>query len=100
MISILLLVSVFIPIKAETEEPKAQVPTQQEIMTMMAPMMGTMMEAMFETMFNIMAKPKTAERLATFTKNYYDALIAKGFSKEDAIKIVTSMGIPSMPAIK
>ena len=63
---------------------------------MMGPMMGNMMANMFESIFIIMAKPETAQRLATFTKNYYDALIAKGFSKEDALEIVKSANFPSM----
>ncbi len=63
-------------------------------------MMAKMMESMMEAMFTTMAKPQTAEQLATFSKNYYDALIAKGFSKEDALRIVTSVGIPSIPSMK
>jgi hypothetical protein len=35
--------------------------------------------------------------MATFTKNYHDALLAKGFSKEDAMRIVAAHGIPSLP---
>jgi len=27
-------------------------------------------------------------------KNFYDALVAKGFSKEDALKIVAAVGMP------
>lgn len=31
---------------------------------------------------------------------YYDALIKKGFSKDEALKIVTSVGMPSMPSMQ
>lgn len=37
-----------------------------------------------------LAKPETAQNLATFIRNLYDALIAKGFSKDDAMRIVSS----------
>ncbi len=43
------------------------------------------------------AKPESADRLATFTKNYYDALIRKGFTKEQALQIVIATGMPRMP---
>jgi hypothetical protein len=40
----------------------------------------------------VLAKPETAQNLATFVRNLYDALIAKGFSKDEALKIVTAFG--------
>ena len=33
-------------------------------------------------------------RLADFTKNYYDALVKRGFTKEQALQLVAAMGIP------
>lgn len=41
-----------------------------------------------------LARPQTAEKLATFQKNYYDALIKKGFSKEQAFQLVRDAGNP------
>jgi len=41
-----------------------------------------------------LAKPENAERLADFTKNYYDALVRRGFTKDQALQIVTAVGIP------
>ena len=64
---------------------------------MMGPMMGQMMEAMMEGMLRVMARPENADRLATFTKNYYDALIRRGFTKDQALQIVIATGIPRMP---
>ncbi len=37
-------------------------------------------------------KPETAQALATFVRNFYDALIAKGFTKEEALRIVAGFG--------
>jgi hypothetical protein len=88
------------PSGAGTEETAPQEPTEDQIMQMMGPMMGGMMTGMIDAMLAVMAKPETADKLATFTKNYHDALMAKGFSKEEALRIVISVGIPSVPSIK
>lgn len=78
----------------------SQEPEKEEMMAMMGPMMEQMMESMMETMLKVISKPDTAEQLATFTRNYYTALLFKGFSEDEALKIVTSMGIPSVPSMK
>lgn len=41
-----------------------------------------------------LAKPQTAKKLATFQKNYYDALIEQGFTKEQAFELVLRFGNP------
>lgn len=69
----------------------------QEMMPPMGPMMGGMMQEMTASWLELIAKPETAEKLASFTKNYYDALRAKGFSKDEALKIVTAAGAPALP---
>src|SRR2546421_5206668 len=66
---------------------------------MMGPMMGQMMEAMMEGMLRVMARPENIGRLATFTRNYYEALIRKGFTKDEALQIVVAAGIPRMPSM-
>jgi hypothetical protein len=33
--------------------------------------------------------------MARYVKNFYDALIKQGFSKEEAFKIVTSLSMPA-----
>ena len=87
---------------AQSTKEEQQSPQQvQELMnTMMGPMMGKMMESMMDSLFKVLAKPESSEKLATFIKNFYDALIAKGFSEEEAIKIIISIGIPSAPTMK
>ena len=44
-----------------------------------------------------MAKPEIAEELASFTRNYYEALVAKQFSKEEALRIVAAHGFFRLP---
>ena len=92
-----LVVIALVPIDAGAQQKQ---PSQEEIMQMMGPMMSRMMEAMMQAMLAMMARPETADQLATFTRNYYEALVAKGFSKEEALRIVTSVGMPSLPAMK
>lgn len=62
--------------------------------------MGPMMEILFEQMMKGMAKAlaarEVAEYYATFTRSYYDALITRGFTEEQAMQIITSTGIPSL----
>ncbi len=65
---------------------------QKHMEEMVALMMGRMMEGMAKSM----AKKEFSENLAVFTKNYYDALLKKGFTEEQAMQIVTSVGIPAM----
>ncbi|WP_316837813.1 hypothetical protein [Pedobacter nutrimenti] len=58
----------------------------------------------YKNIFNAQLKfyedPATLERLAGIHKSYYDALIKKGFSKDDAMKICSSKSIFSFEATK
>ncbi len=88
------------PLSGEAPSPSPQKePTPEEMqklmgawMLPMADMMGLMLERMADTM----AKPVIAENFATFSRNYYKALIARGFTEEEALKIVTASGLPGM----
>ena len=66
----------------------------------MIPLTGKMVEAMMETQLTVLAKPESAEKVARYIKNLHDALIKQGFSKDEAMKIVTSLPIPSAPSSK
>ena len=57
---------------ARHDSTQAQIEAMQG---MMGPMMGQMMQSMMEGTLRVLAKPETADQLATFTRNYYDALI-------------------------
>jgi hypothetical protein len=75
----------------------AQQPTGPDITQMqqsMAPMMQQMATAMLEGTLITMAKPENADRLADFTRHYYDALIKRGFTKDEALQIVVATGFP------
>ena len=74
----------------------AQQPTTEaaQMQQMMVPMMSQMAVVMLESTLTTLAKPENAERLADFTKNYYDALVKRGFTKEQALQLVAAMGMP------
>ena len=75
-------------------------PTAEEVREMMqgvmGPMMWEMMSSMLKSMSKTMAEPQIAQNLATFTRNYYQALMDRGFTEEQALKIVTSTGLPNL----
>lgn len=58
--------------------------------------MDFMMQKIIEAMLQKMAEPQMADYMATFKWNYYNALIKKGFSKEQALQIVISTEFPKM----
>lgn len=104
-----LLLSVALPSEAAAQERGKQQDTsmvfvQPDSMSMamdqmemfMGPMMGRMMENMVEGLLVALAKPANAERLATFTRNYFDALKGKGFNDEQALRLVAAIGFPSI----
>ena len=56
---------------------------------------GEMYAQMYNGMFDYLSKPETVAKLAKLQKAYYDALIAEGFSHDDAINIVCSTSLLS-----
>ncbi|HXY68892.1 MAG TPA: hypothetical protein VEH62_05550 [Gemmatimonadales bacterium] len=63
-------------------------------MQTMVPMFSQMMAAMMQGTLAMLARPETAEQLATFAKNYLDALQRHGFSRDEALRIVANVGLP------
>ena len=60
----------------------------------MVPMQIRAATMTLEATWATLAKPESAAHLADFTKNYYDALMARGFTKDQALAIVMAVGIP------
>ena len=89
----LLGISLIAPLQAQ--QPLGRDSAQlAQMQGMMGPMMEQMMTAGMTATLRVLAKPESAQELATFVRNFYDALIAKNFSKEDALKIVMAFGMP------
>jgi hypothetical protein len=91
----------------QTTDAKKQ-PTPEEMKQIMdatfgamIPMMAKMTEIMIQTQLKEGVKLETADQLAVFKKNLYDALIKKGFSKQDALQIVLNTSLPTAtPSLK
>jgi len=99
-VSMLLLVACSVAAQQPTTPDSAQRRAQQAaemmgpMMQQMAPMMQQMAVLTMEGTLAALAKPENAEHLADFTKHYYDALLKRGFTKEQALQIVMAVGIP------
>jgi hypothetical protein len=55
-----------------------------------------MMQSMIDGTLKAMNKPENIDRMAAFTRQYYQALIKQGFTKEEALQIVAGAGIPAL----
>jgi hypothetical protein len=72
---------------------------QQQMMGMfsqMGPMYEAMMKSMVDGTLKAMGEPENVERLAAFTRRYYEALLKQGFAKEEALAIVAGVGVPAL----
>lgn len=79
---------------ARAEQPPAEMNQQME---QMQGMMASVMRQVTQSTMEALADPETARNLARFTRNYYNALVEQGFTEEQALRIVSSMGFPHMP---
>lgn len=60
--------------------------------------MAKMIEVGIESQLTVLSKPEAAEKMARYVRNFQEALIKQGFSKEEALRIVTSLSLPSATA--
>lgn len=61
----------------------------------MLPMVGRMAEVQIEAQLRMGERPETAERIATFKRNLFDALRSKGFTESQSLQIASSTSFPS-----
>ncbi len=76
--------------------PSAQLQQMMGMFGQMGPMYETMMKSMIEGTLKALGDPENVERMAVFTRRYYQALIKQGFSKDEALQIVAGVGVPAM----
>ena len=109
LLSLVVLTSVSLAsTNAIAQQAQTQPPTPEQMklvmqatMGAMVSVMGPMTEAVIEAQLNSAAKPETAERIAAFKRNLYEALLKKGFNGQDAMHIVIATSLPSAsPAAK
>ncbi|MEP7326544.1 MAG: hypothetical protein ABI836_11390 [Gemmatimonadota bacterium] len=75
-------------------------PNMSSVMDSIGPIFSTMMGSMYAGIIEYMARPETAAKLAAFTKNYFDELMKKGFTREEALMLVRGMGMPGIPGMQ
>ncbi len=44
----------------------------------------------------VLAEPASVANLARFTRGYYEALLAAGFTQDQAVRIVVGTGVPGL----
>lgn len=88
------------PGAAPTMSDSAQLAQMAGMFSQMGPMYETMMQSMVEGTLKAFERPETIERLARFSRRYFDALLKHGFSREEALQIVAGAGIAGMRAAK
>ena len=84
------------------DQPQQKQPRPEEMqkimdatMGAMIPMMGRMTEVILEAQLKVAERSETAERVAAFKKNLYEALLKKGFNAEQAMQITLASAPPS-----
>ena len=88
------------PTRADTTRAQPVRPEEAEMRLQMRGMMPVMTDIMRQATQSTMAalaEPETAQNLARFARNYYTALVAQGFTEEQAMRIVSNVGLPMLP---
>jgi hypothetical protein len=67
-----------------------------EQMQYMNPFFAQMMQSMMTGILEVLSQPESAEHLATFTRNYYEALMRRGFTSEEALRLTAAVGFPTL----
>lgn len=49
-----------------------------------------------KAILEVLAQPESIDNLVRFTKGYYEALLAAGFTQDQAVRIVVGTGIPGL----
>jgi hypothetical protein len=107
LLTILLAVVLLAPSRSHAQQPtradSAQARQAQQDaemrqqMQQMPNMMSDMMRQVMQSTTAALAEPQTAQNLARFTRNYYTALVAQGFTEEQAMRIVANISFPMLP---
>lgn len=68
-----------------------------DAMKMMMPMMANMSKVIMDAQLNYYKQPGKLAEVAKLNKTYFDALIQEGFTRDEALKIITSVSILPKP---
>lgn len=84
----------------DPDNPMAGMAEGMDMGVSMLPMMQRMSAGMLQGLLAELSRPETARQMATFTKNYFDALVARGFTRDEALRIVMAQGLPATPGLR
>ena len=99
-LAILTVILAATPRVLSAQEDQRQRDPVQEQMERMAPLWRQMSVGVIEVTLEELSKKETADQLATFTRNFYESLLTKRFTKMEAIEIVKAVGIPFLPSLR
>ena len=86
---------IFLSSQSSAQTNSESAPEDIEVMMQsMTGVMGDMYGNLVRSSAAALAEPGTAKSLAQFSRNYFNELVAAGFSKEEALQIVIGIGIP------
>lgn len=95
----ILLALVLVSAKPATAQQPTSVPSDSAdvrrmmgMLNQMGPMYETMTQAMIDGTIKALSRQETIDRLAQFSRRYYEALMKQGFTKEEALQIVAGAG--------
>ncbi len=82
------------PAVAANQGPNKPPPAQVVNPAAMSEQRAASLVRVSEKYLDFLAQKSTTDKLATFQKNYFDALVLKGFNREEAFQLVRDMGNP------
>ena len=81
--------------QSPSSKPAAMDPSMfSAALSQMGPMYEQMTQSTIAGTLKAMEQPENVERMATFARRYYEALIKQGFSREEALQITAGAGNP------
>ena len=86
---------------AFAQNPLPSKPSPEDMQRMMdstsamLPTLARTTEVQLEAQLKVAERPETAERIATFKKNLFDALRRKGFTAEQSLQIINTTSWPT-----
>ena len=75
--------------------PKEMQSTLEQSVNAMLPSMKKILEVSMQAQLDVLAKRDSADQIAAYARNFYDALVKRGFGEDEALEIVKSVGVPS-----
>ncbi len=100
VVAVLTLVLAAAPCVLSAQDDQRDRDLLQQQMERMAPLLRQMSVGAIDVTLEILSKKETADQLATFTRNFYESLLAKRFTKVEAIEIVKAVGVPLLPSLR